>query len=112
MIGTRIRIGHWYVPNVYKYSEKIEFDNFPGFYNTGKSYDLTDAENRSIGFPFRYATNLNELAKGCDAFNSCSGHGACDYCYQKCYCTDGYGGPNDILPTGWTTDFSCSKSNI
>lgn len=45
---------------------------------------------------------------GCSKFKSCSGHGRCDYCYEKCMCDDGYGSANDIVHIGRDLDGTCS----
>ena len=96
MISSRIRTARRATyPYEYKYSSKILFERFPGIINIGTRYDLTNQQNATLGMPYRQSTNMITMQQGCSAFNDCSGHGACDYCYQKCHCQDGYGGLND-----------------
>ena len=110
MISSRIRTAYRATyPYEYRYSAKSVFQVFPAIVNVGVQYDQTWGQNTTLGMPYRQATNTITMQQGCSAFNDCSGHGACDYCHQKCYCQDGYGGPDDILPVDWDIDYTCSK---
>eukprot|EP01035_Chromulina_nebulosa_P018855 gene18855-24640_t len=46
---------------------------------------------------------------GCTKLNNCNGHGACDYCYNKCICQRGFGSIDDIITIGKDVDGSCSS---
>jgi hypothetical protein len=40
----------------------------------------------------------------------CNGHGACNYCFEKCVCNRGYGSSDDILTTGRDINSNCNES--
>ena len=54
-----------------------------------------------------------QMGNGCTAQQNCHNNGACDFCYEKCMCFDGYGSSGDISTTGTYVDATCRlKVNI
>lgn len=49
------------------------------------------------------------IGDGCTSDNSCSGHGVCDWCYNRCICQDGYGSSSDIIMIGKNIKKDCSE---
>jgi hypothetical protein len=52
------------------------------------------------------------MGLGCTNQGQCSGHGACDFCYQVCDCFEGYGAPSDTVSVGGTINNDCSASTL
>lgn len=96
-----------------KATQPVIFQDFPAFFNTIQRRDINFFTNSSSAYTNaefdKKASALITLQPGCSAFNDCSGHGACDHCYQKCHCVDGYGSEKDKLTVGHDFDKTCSK---
>lgn len=91
------------------YSPSYEFEIFPEFFVLAAPNITVPGATRYTD-PQSYAVNAGQRA--CSAFNDCSGHGACDYCYQRCHCVEGYGSSAEDLQTGRNVDLTCSKRTI
>lgn len=55
-------------------------------------------------------TQYDGVGTGCTHYRNCSGHGICDYCTQKCSCSEGYGSSSDVITIGRDVDNTCSQS--
>jgi hypothetical protein len=49
------------------------------------------------------------VGTGCAKWSFCSGHGACDYCLERCVCQEGYGSPSDRSVAGLGIKADCSE---
>ena len=76
-------------------------------YETGRFRITTNSTTNST---VHYFDSYLGMGVGCTNQADCSGHGACDYCYEKCHCFDGFGSPNDTVTTGRDLDGTCSQS--
>ena len=75
-------------------NSSLIFDTFPGFVNGGllnERMEVTSSTNRSTSSMLDVrSSSIITKHEGCSEFNDCSGHGYCDYCYQKCICVGKY----------------------
>lgn len=80
-----------------------------GFYLTSNHSFNIDQPNAT--YPI---LTYGGIGEGCDDpnLNDCSGHGACDFCYQQCQCFDGYGSLDDIVMAGHDVAMDCSESEM
>lgn len=71
-------------------NSSLIFETFYGFVNGGslaERMDVTSTTNSTISSMLDLrSSSIITKHRGCSEFNDCSGHGYCDYCYQKCIC--------------------------
>lgn len=48
------------------------------------------------------------VGKGCQGLKECNRQGQCDFCYEKCYCFDGFGSSEDLVMIGRDLQPDCS----
>ena len=86
-IHSKIETGNsTYNPELFS-NDSLTFKTFPAFYNGGllaDALDIVSTSNSSFN-SLLDATSSSIITRhaGCSEFNDCSGHGYCDYCYQK-----------------------------
>lgn len=69
---------------------------------------LTNSSSASFALgsvPFSYWSGVGQ---GCADVSDCSGHGTCDYCYERCSCYQGYGHASDVVMVGGGVQPDCS----
>jgi hypothetical protein len=49
------------------------------------------------------------MGDGCKGMNDCSGHGACNWCYEVCECFESYGAHTDLVTVGRDLDGTCTQ---
>ena len=122
--GTTVSIA------VYKHNGIGAYCGFPGaveFNNSAVSYRryerirLRLATNLTVNpmlgiseanITSRYVDDYLGIGKGCREWKFCNGHGACNYCFEKCHCFDRYGSENDTITLGRDMDPGCSASKL
>ena len=90
LIHSMILAGDNTVNAIIHSNTTLIFDTFPGFVNGGalsERIHFTSTTNMSTSSMLDVrSSSIITKHKGCSEFNDCSGHGYCDYCYQKCIC--------------------------
>lgn len=105
---------------VFKDANISVYCGFPGFSKVSKGASSTDihmfyvysslneARDRSNTLRVNNQTfaSFPDMGQGCIAFQECHGNGDCDYCYEKCICSEGFGNNQDApyIGGGFTTD--------